>query len=283
MAWINYINIQTARFITRAKEVGIRRIVGSRKVDLAMQFLVEFAIITLLSTLISGLLLQLIYTRFAYLTGVPISEFQWSSPSLWLGSLTLFLAGSLLVGVYPALYLLKLDPVSSIKGKVVGAFRGRKMQKSLLVMQFTCSIVLIAFLLVIDRQVDFMQTSDANVELERVISIRNPTAYMNEEHDQKKMDFKVFSDQLTKNPAVKAVATSSAIPGAEIGFTYVDLIKRNVGDPFDPTRYKTLFIDYNFIPVYGLKLKAGRNYSEQNGEDENWETLILNETCNSQA
>ena len=279
MAWINYVNIQTARFITRAKEVGIRRIVGSRKVDLAMQFLVEFAIITLLSTLIAGLLLQFIYTRFAYITGVPISEFQWSSPSLWLGSLTLFFAGSLFAGVYPALYLLKLDPISSIKGKVVGAFRGRKMQKSLLVVQFTCSIVLIAFLLVIDRQVDFMQTSDANVQLERVISIRNPTAYMNEDHDQKKEDFNVFSNQLTRNPAIKDVATSSAIPGAEIGFTYVDLIKRNVGDPFDPTRYKTLFIDYNFIPVYGLKLKAGRNYSEQNGEDENWETLILNESA----
>jgi putative ABC transport system permease protein len=279
MAWINYINIQTAKFITRAKEVGIRRIVGSRKVDLAMQFLVEFAIITLLSTLIAGLLLQFIYTRFAYLTGVPISEFQWSSPSLWLGSLTLFLAGSLLAGIYPALYLLKLDPISFIKGKVVGALRGRKMQKSLLVVQFTCSIVLIAFLLVIDRQVDFMQTSDTNVELERVISIRNPTAYMNQEHDKKKMDFKILSDELTRNPSIKAVATSSAIPGAEIGFTYVDLIKRNVSDPFDPTRYKTLFIDYNFIPVYGLKLKAGRNYSEQNGEDENWETLILNESA----
>jgi putative ABC transport system permease protein len=166
-----------------------------------------------------------------------------------------------------------------MKGKVIGSFKGRKMQKSLLVVQFTSSMVLIAFLLVIDRQVDFMQTSDANVELENVISIRNPTAYMSEDHDKKKKDFKVFSDQLTRSPAIKAVATSSAIPGAEIGFTYVDLIKRNIGDPFDPTRFKTLFIDYNFIPVYGLRLKAGRNYSEQNGEDENWSTLILSESA----
>ncbi|HMG91087.1 MAG TPA: ABC transporter permease, partial [Chryseolinea sp.] len=135
MAWINYINIQTARFITRAKEVGIRRIIGSRKADLAMQFLVEFAIITLLSTLIAGMLLQFIYTRFAYLTGVPISEFQWSAPSLWIGSLSLFLLGSLVAGVYPGLYLLKLDPISSLKGKVVGALKGRKMQKSLLIVQ----------------------------------------------------------------------------------------------------------------------------------------------------
>jgi putative ABC transport system permease protein len=240
MAWINYVNIQTARFITRAKEVGIRRIIGSRKTDLAMQFLVEFAIITSISILAAAILLHFIYTYFVDLTGVPISEFQLLSPSLWMGSLTLFMAGSLVAGIYPALHLLRLDPISSMKGKVIGSLKGRKMQKSLLVVQFTSSMVLIAFLLVIDRQIDFMQTSDANVELEKVISIRNPTAYMSEDHDKKKNDFKVFSDQLTRSPAIKAVATSSAIPGAEIGFTYVDLIKRNVGDPFDPTRYKTL-------------------------------------------
>jgi putative ABC transport system permease protein len=279
MAWINYINIQTARFITRAKEVGIRRIIGSRKADLAMQFLVEFAIITFLSTLIAGVLLRFIYTQFTFLTGIPISELRWSAPSLWLGSLSLVILGSLLAGVYPALYLLKLDPISSLKGKVVGSLKGRKIQKSLLIVQFTSSIVLISFLMVIDRQVEFMQMTNTKVELDKVISVRNPTAYMNEEQDEKKESFKIFSDHLTRNPAIQAVATSSAIPGAEIGFTYVDMIKRNSGDPFDPTRYKTLFIDYNFIPVYGLKLKAGRNYSDQNGEDENWETLILNESA----
>jgi putative ABC transport system permease protein len=87
-----------------------------------------------------------------------------------------------------------------------------------------------------------------------------------------------------ENASVQMVSSSSAIPGTEIGFTYVNLLKRNVNDPYDPTRFKTLFVDYNYIPFYGFKLLAGRNFDPprpvQNWidpwDDENWLTLILN-------
>jgi putative ABC transport system permease protein len=279
IAWINYINIETARFINRAREVGIRRIVGSGKTDLAIQFLVEYAMITFVSAVTACVMLQLIFPQFSFLTGIPISRLQFFSPLVWLSSCGLFVVGSTLVGIYPALFLLKLDPMSTLKGKISGSMRGRTMQKSLIVIQFITSISLIAFLMVIFQQVDFMRMSNRNIELDQVISLRNPTAYMSQQNDEKLRDYKTLENKLLQNSAIKGVATSSAIPGAEIGFTYVDLIKRNLGDPYDPTRYKTLFIDYKFIPVYGLKLKAGRNYSEQNGEDENWATLILNESA----
>jgi putative ABC transport system permease protein len=90
-----------------------------------------------------------------------------------------------------------------------------------------------------------------------------------------------------ENASVQMVSSSSAIPGTEIGFTYVNLLKRNVNDPYDPTQFKTLFVDYNYIPFYGLKLLAGRNFDPprpvQNWinpwDDENWLTLILNESA----
>ena len=277
IAWINYINIETARFITRAREVGIRRIIGSGKGDLAMQFLIEYFMITVISAVIAWVLLQLIFPQFTYLTGIAISNLQFSTPFIWQSAFGLFLAGSLLVGIYPAFFLLKLDPVSTLKGKISRSSRGSRLRKSLVIVQFTSSITLIAFLLAIFKQVDFMRLSNRNIELDQVISLKNPTAYMNQNEGEKLKDYKTLENKLLENTAIKLVATSSAIPGAEIGFTYVDLIKRNIGDPYDPTRYKTLFVDYSFIPVYGLQLKAGRNYSEENGEDKNWETLILNE------
>jgi putative ABC transport system permease protein len=78
---------------------------------------------------------------------------------------------------------------------------------------------------------------------------------------------------------IKEVTGSSAIPGMEVEVAFMNRVKRNLGDPYDPTPYKVLFIDYDYIPFYNLKLKAGRNYSTESGEDENWTTVIVNETA----
>lgn len=277
IAWINYINLETARYIIRAKEVGIRRIVGSSKSELALQFLVEYTIITLVALALVSLLVYLILPYFTFITGVPSKVFEQFSPTVWIAAFSLLIGGSAFVGIYPSFFLMKLDPVNVLKGKAIGLGRGRSLRKALVVVQFTASISLIAFLLIINQQLDHLLLSNRKIDIDKVIAIRNPTAYMNQESSSKLQDFKTLENNLLQHPSIKGVATSSAIPGTEIGFTYVDLIKRNVGDPYDPTRYKTLFIDYNFIPVYGLKLLAGRNYNIENGEDENWETLILNE------
>jgi putative ABC transport system permease protein len=86
-----------------------------------------------------------------------------------------------------------------------------------------------------------------------------------------------LKNKLVENHFVKNATSSSAIPGQEINEDFVNRLKRNLHDPFDPTRYKVLFVDYDFIPFYGLKLKAGRNYSLENGDEENWNKVILNE------
>jgi putative ABC transport system permease protein len=277
IAWINYINLETARFIIRAKEVGIRRIVGSAKSDLAIQFLVEYGIIVSIALATVSLALYLIFPYFKLATGIPAQVFDHFMPVVWMVALCLLVGGSMLVGIYPSFVLMKLNPVSVLKGKLAGTSRGRNLRKLLVVIQFTASISLIAFLLIINQQLDHLILTNRKIDIDKVIAIRNPTAYMNQESASKLQDFKTLENTLLQHSFIEGVATSSAIPGTEIGFTYVDLIKRNVGDPYDPTRYKTLFIDYNFIPVYGLKMLAGRNYIEENGEDENWETLILNE------
>jgi putative ABC transport system permease protein len=155
------------------------------------------------------------------------------------------------------------------------------------VVQFCSSLVLIASVLIIHNQLDFMRSTDKKFDANNVVTLRNPTAYSSEEVIEKHIAYRALENKLLENASVEMVTSSSAIPGTEIGFTYVDLLKRNVNDHFDPTPFKTLFIDYNYIPFYGLKLLAGRNFDPPRQiedwtnpwEDENWLTLILNESA----
>ena len=295
IAWINYVNIETARFVSRIREVGVRRIVGSGKADLVLQFLVEYFCLNVLALGVAGLLLLWIIPHFSYFTGIPLETIQWSTPNIWIGALMIFIAGSVITGIYPVWFLLKINPVNSLKGIFGGINRGLGIRKSLVIIQFTVSLALIAFLLVVNSQLEFMQLTNKKIDLEKVIAIRNPTAYGGmHTFEIGQNEFQQFENKLQQHSSIKMMTASSAIPGTEIGFTFINLLKRSLGDPYSPVRYKTLFIDQNFIPVYGLKLKAGRNFDMNAGEDvdiargwlrgdkppkDYYQTLLLNESA----
>lgn len=125
---------------------------------------------------------------------------------------------------------------------------------------------------------------DKGLELETVVAIRNPTAYSNQELTTKHGEFASMENKLLQYPSIKAFASSSAIPGTEIGFSYVNLIKRNMGDPYDATVFKTMFVSRGFISTYNIELLAGQTFStpanftgEAPWTTENWSTVILNE------
>jgi len=279
LAWINYVNLETARFIARTKEVGIRRIIGSGKSDLALQFLVEYFCIAMLAACVAFILLQLILPYFGDLTGVPISNIQWSAAWTWFVAFGVFLAGSMIAGAYPALFLLKLNPIAASKGSFGRPNRGGSIRKSLIVIQFTSVLVLLAIVLVIQQQLDYMRITNKKIEVDKVISVRNPTVYANDDDSINYQDYKELENKVLENSMIKNVTSSSAIPGMEIDETFINRMKRSRSDPDNPTRYKILFVDYNFIPFYGIKLKAGRNYSLERGDEENWNTVILNEAA----
>ena len=286
IAWINYVNLETARFAARAREVSVRRIIGSGMSNLALQFLVEYFCVLFASIGLAAIVVSFLLPQFSYLTGVPVASLQWSEPSAWLTGLGILIAGSIVAGIYPALFLLRSNPVAALKGNF-GTSRGRTVRRSLIVIQFSSSLTLMACVLVMNNQLDYMRTADKKFDVNHVVTLRNPTAYSNEEVIEKHSAYRALENSLLENASVQMVASSSAIPGTEIGFTYVNLLKRNANDPYDPTPFKTLFIDYNYIPFYGLKLLAGRNFNPpipaQNWinpwEDENWLTIILNESA----
>ena len=284
IAWINYINLETSRFVLRIREFGIRRIIGSRKGNLIFQFLAEYLLLTAGAILISALIVTLASPYYSSLLGVPLPDIKtWNVP-VWGIALALFVFGSIVVGIYPAMFLLKFNPILAIKGKVGENRSGSKIRQVLVVTQFTTSLVLIAFVLTVSQQLDFMKILNKGVELKTVIAIRNPTAYSNQELTEKYGEFETMRDKLLQYPAIRSAASSSAIPGTEIGFTYVNQIKRNAGDPYDATMYKTMFVSSDFIPTYNIELLAGETFSVPanfNGaapwDADNWGSVILNE------
>jgi len=157
------------------------------------------------------------------------------------------------------------------------------------VCQFTTSIVLIAFVLTVDKQLEFMKLLNKGVELESVIAIKNPMAYSSQELLTKYGEFETMKNKLLQYSFIRSAASSSAIPGTEIGFNYVNLIKRNIGDPYDATIYKTMFVSSDFLPTYNIELLAGQGFSipfnfkgDTPWEMENWPSIILNERAVAQ-
>ncbi len=265
LAWINYVNLETSQLLARAREIGVRRIIGSSRTDLMLQFLIQYVCLSFLAILIAAGIVYATIPYFHFLTGAPFISFGAGLPWVWVLAGSILLLGAVVSGAYPVLVLIKFNPVQSLKGKI-GNFSGVFIRKFLLSFQFVSSITLLAFLLIIDQQLKFMRTADKNIELDKVITVYNTTNYTYVEDSLRKEKNDLFRNQLLGQSAISNLTTSSAIPGEAIGFTYVDLAKRSMNDPDRQIPYKVVYIDYNFIPLFGLKLKAGRNYSEESGD-----------------
>ena len=284
IAWINYINLETSRFVSRTREFGVRRVIGSGKLNLAVQYLIEYCCLTLAALFLAIAIMIVSAPYYTDLTGVSLQHISLDQPVLWTIAIALFMVGSIAAGIYPAIFLLKFDPVTALKGSVSKYRSGNKVRQTLVVFQFTVSIILVAFVMTVQQQLDFMKLINKGIELETVVAIRNPTAYSNQELTTKYGEFETFQNKLLQYPTVQSLASSSAIPGSEIGFNYINLIKRNIGDPYDAAVYKTLFVSADFINTYNIGLVAGNTFevpSNFNGtapwETTNWSSVILNE------
>jgi len=265
LAWINYINLETSRLITRTKEVGIRRIVGSAKSELILQFFIQYTCVNTLAAIVACMLVYISMPYYQYITGVPVTSVGAVASWIWITAFALFIMGTLISGIYPAVLLARFNPAQSLKGKL-GNISKPVLRRSLLSFQFVSSITLMAFLFVIFQQLDFMRNSNTNMSLDRILTVYNPTNYTSKENSTRKKANESFRNKLIQHSGIARLSTSSVIPGEPVGFTYVDLAKRSLDDRDRQVPYKVIYIDYDFIPMYGIKLKAGRNYAEASGD-----------------
>ena len=269
IAWVNYINLSTARSVQRAKEVGIRKVVGAMRKQLIHQFLFESLLINLFAALISSLFLSYALPYFSDLTGKPLSERIWGDSLYWITFATVFVGGTLLSAIYPAFVLSSFKPLTVIKGyaKTTG---GHALRKTLVTVQFVATVFLLIGTLTVYRQLQFMRSQDLGMNIEQTLVVSGPKMTNAEAGS------KAFKNEILKLPAITKVTRSSNVPGKEIwSANGAYLLSANEETAVGMNEVD---IDEDFIDAFQIKMLSGRNLSESNQTDVD-EGILLNETA----
>lgn len=267
IAWINYINLSTARALERAREVGIKKSVGAYRSQLITQFFFESVLINFVGIVLATGLAVGLLPVVANIIGKELT-FDFSDHRLWFTLLGLFVFGSLASGVYPALALSSFRIVDVLKGQQKSG--GFSLRQVLVVFQFAASLLLIAGTFVVYRQISFMQNHDKGLRMDQMLVVNGPSILT---WEQSKQRMRIFKDELKKVPGVSDVATSASIPGG--GHNWGADIRRIGTQPKDFKSGSVVWIDPDFIPVYDIKFISGKNFDANVKSD--MESVIINE------
>jgi putative ABC transport system permease protein len=267
IAWFNYINLSTARSIERAKEVGIRKVVGAGRFQVFRQFIFESLLYNVLAIILALTILQLSQPFVIELIGKPLTF--WSNPLLLSVVGVFFAVGAFVSAIYPGLVLSSFKPIRVLKGKLGASASGNTMRKGFTVMQFAASITLIIGTLTVYQQLSYMRSKDLGMNIHQTLVLNNPDVV--DSTFNSKLQF--FKNELMKHPAIKYVVSSSSIPGKTDNILRGGLMLSGNPDGTGSTHYG-FGVDHHFIDAYDIKLLAGRNFSEDFGTDK--DAMIVN-------
>ena len=270
IAWINYINLATARSLERAKEVGVRKVMGAMRGNLVMQFLIESLLLNLTALVVALALSFLLTPWFNHLTGKEQLTTFALPLNYWLGFAAMFVGGSFVAGVYPAFVLSGFRPVMVLKGLFKNSTGGQLLRKGLIITQFATSVVLIAGTMIVYQQVSFMRKQKIGADINQTLVLNGAGSLTDSLYQN---TFQPFKNDLLKVPGVKNVSSSSGVMGKEIYWTN-GAHRLGTENKGTMTLYN-MGIDYDFIPSFGLELKAGSNFSKDFKTDERG--ILLNE------
>lgn len=280
MAWINHINLFMSRFLSRARELNIRSIMGAGRANLTSQLLVEYICLMSMATLLAIATVALAEPYLIHYQIIPDMGMEYYRKDIWLAAASIILLCSLLTGLYPSLLLSKIKIQNGLKGSVSTGKSTAELRGALLVFQLSISITLIAGVTILSQQLEKLRTADLNMNVERVIAIHNPTTYTEFEGEENQViNYQTFKNELSRHSSISSIASSSSIPGSPVGFSYVDHLKNDRTDPRDAKRFKMVFIDQDFFEVYSISLLAGRSYSSNIQQDVNQKSIILSSSA----
>ena len=275
IAWVNYINLATARAIGRAKEVGVRKAIGSNRKQLITQFFFESALFNTMALLLALVLMAIMIPTFNQLSGQELSYTLFTKSTFWIGLLSLFVVGVFLSGAYPAFVLSRFKPVDVLKGKMVSTKQGAFLRKSLVVVQFAASLFLLIGTLTVSNQIEYMRDQSLGLDIDRTLVVVPPivsdSTYLGK--------MTAFKENLLKYPSIESVAKATTVPGQPVNWN-AGGIKLVSQDQELAKQYRIIGVDYDYVSQFGLKLLAGRAFSKDRGTDP--EAVIFNEAGISQ-
>ncbi|HPG32657.1 MAG TPA: ABC transporter permease [Lentimicrobium sp.] len=268
LASINYMNLATARAATRAKEVGLRKVVGANRLQLGTQFLSESMILSIAALLISLALIQLLLPAFNDLSGKNLSFSLFTNIGIFAGILGISLLTGLLSGIYPAVVLSSYQPAMVLKGKLKNGSKSTWMRKVLVTFQLIISVTMITGTLVIYNQLGFMRDADLGFDKENlmVVDIQDTTF-------RKRVD--EFKEELLRNPNILAASSSLGVPGDGISIQVMRVEKENKMQEY---ALNLIPCDYDFPNLLRLTFVNGRSFDREMGTDK-LEAAIINEAA----
>jgi putative ABC transport system permease protein len=264
IASINFMNLSTARSAGRAKEVGVRKVLGSKRIQLVRQFLSESIFFSIFSMILALFLVSLFLPSFNHLSGKSLSISSLVS-LLTIGIILLItILTGIFSGVYPAFFLSAFQPVKAIKGELHRGVRSSSLRNSLVVFQFMATIILIIGTLSVYRQLQFIQNRKLGFEKEHILVLDN--AYLLKEQTQ------AFKEEMLKHPEfVSATITGYLpVPSAQNSTTVFP-----EGDIASSSTMHCWTVDYDYIRTLGMTIVLGRNFSREYSTDTS--SVIINQ------
>ena len=268
IACINFMNLSTARSANRAKEVGIRKVLGTTYQTLIRQFLTESTLLSFFSLVIAIAIAVFALPLFNSIAGKQISASQFFQPLFLVVLVSIPFVIGLLAGIYPAFYLSSFKPITVLKGKLSGGSKKSNLRSVLVVLQFSMAILLIVGTIVVYRQLGYIQQKKLGFVKDQVMVIHN-TQVLGE-------GTKAFKNELLSIPGVKMVTDGGFLPVDNSSRNDNTFSKEAVMDMKNGFNMQVWSIDENYIPVLGMELKQGRNFSREFQSDSM--ALLINET-----
>jgi putative ABC transport system permease protein len=265
IACINFINLSTARSVHRAKEVALRKVVGSQKSLLIRQFLVESVVMSCFAMVCALILVEMVLPSFNDLVGKKLSIGYTSDPRALAVLAGMALLTGLLAGLYPAFAISSFSPISILKGQLKSGTKGQMLRNILVVFQYTISIFILISTFVVYRQLTYLQNAKLGFDKDQVLVIQRGNHIL---------QGKAFMQELLTHPNVMCVSNTSSLPGRHFNMNSYRL----EGSP--PSERYTLFsmyADHHFAELLGLEIVDGRFFSDKIASDVS--SVVINETA----
>ena len=270
IACVNFMNLSTARSANRAKEVGIRKVAGSSKGNLVIQFLTESMLLSLVAMLLAYALTVLLLPVFDQLAGKQLQANTLLSPLFLAVSLALVLLVGFLAGSYPALYLSSFQPIQVLKSRIAAGFKSSRLRSSLVVFQFSISIVLIIGTIVIYNQLSYIRSRSTGYTREQVLVLHDAYHLGN--------NIKAFRQQLLQQSGINNVTITGGLPTSEPGsLNQMGWFRDASMDAKRGVILTSLRVDERYIPTLKMQMVQGRNFSQEFLSDSS--AVVINESA----
>jgi putative ABC transport system permease protein len=267
IAWVNYINITTARSLTRATEVGLSKAAGAARKQLAGQFFLETLMINMVAFILSLTMMVLLLPLFCNLTGIPDDYQIWHETWFWITVSILFISSVILSGTYPVVVLTSFSTSEVLRGKYIHSKSGIIIRKSLVVFQLSMAIALITCTLLVFRQVRYMKEIDKGIDITDILAVRAPRV-RDASFGSRLLTFK---EELLKNQVITRFSVGTEVPGRQILWDAGGIFR--VGSD-QSKNYQIVGIDYDYLDLLDANIIAGRNFDRSFSDSS---SLIMNE------